>query len=1428
MINARLPDGRVLHFPDGTDPAVVQTAVKRAIAEGGGSASAPPSTEPDGADDFFESGAARDALLEASPLDPAIERRRGMEERRQAAVAAGAINPPGASGEIEDPGFLGFAGAALKENVAGPVIGLLERQRRLAESHPAVGAALRTVAPTTLLAEALPEGLRENVREDYERTREDYLAAGDNPNARAALGITTELATGLVPFLPGATKAAQAVGQGASRLAARVSPGVFEAGSAASRMLARTAGGAAEGAAVGLGNVDPNLPLAEQARQIGFSVALGGGMGSLGAAREVDQLAQQDSFYPNGRLRHGPPAPDPKIKEQVLGAFEADRAEALQKAQEGAPPDVTPSDMAEIQKGALRAVETRWQPLLAQAGAAGDEALGGLADRMQGALAPEIKAPPLRTPKDLAADALQRADMAVAQVGRRPGPTFPPAEPLPAPPLGAVPERSLPRLMTAPEIAAESASRRGRTPAAERAREVARGWRATPEEGAELARQSLPLGGIDAEAGFLRIGRNKPPAPPASPIESVMPRNEPVAPGGGPLARLQAIADRVTDQWFNRQDAPVRRVRRAGQHQLADELEVLTKRAAGAGGMMDAQRRAGPLYEGTYVYDAALKGSRRTGDGLQRIYGGMDDQALFDLDMLEVSESHMEMVGRQAAGDTLDIDPRGTAIAQQVLADLEARYGTTVDVKGRKRIAQLSDLADQHRDWMVRAWMIPLKEAGRFTDQEFHYQMAPNGTLTWGGDITAKNEFYAPFDRLMEVLGDEGESVYGLPPVPSGAANPMHRRSGGLSPDRPIARPSQSSVELAQKAVYWTERQRVRNAFADAVDATPALQAEIRKVPPGPGRGPKTGLPIQQRGSFAAWKDGTRSDYAAPPDVLRAFEVLTPKQAGVIASAGALAARTLRAGATITLEFPFRNLGRDVQDAAVYGPGFNPIYKVAVDPIAGLFEVMGNRQYAREWRANGGALSGGVAVGRPQIEATLRDVARGGSAIERRYRAEMANTSLAGRVIKTVAFPALAPMEALAESLESATKVGAYRRMRLRGMSATDAATASRDVASPDFGRAGSTGRQFNQYEAFFNAELQDLARIGKAFRRAPGTTTIKALTYLTLPAIANWYKNKDDEQYQALPEWERVAFYHPAKLDNGRYVRIPRPLGLINLAFSYGPQKFLEAMGEQDDNTAEEFGRSLVHGTPLHYVASLDFLPSAIQPAVEAMAGPGGWSTFRQQPIVPPALQEQLPEDRSLDQTSGVARAVGGALGVAPLKVDHLIQGFGAYWGRTLAQATGPAARMLGADPAQDSFTGRLAQGGSPELPVQASDIPGVRGFVSTPAIGFASDPVQRFYKLSTLAMEAKDSLDTAEKRGDVVRLQAILRDHPEVVMADMLLETRKELTELRRYQKEMLQAPGMTPEQRLELKLQIDQLVTQMAGVKMHQVADYLHGER
>mgnify|MGYP007092450690 CR=1 FL=1 len=161
----------------------------------------------------------------------------------------------------------------------------------------------------------------------------------------------------------------------------------------------------------------------------------------------------------------------------------------------------------------------------------------------------------------------------------------------------------------------------------------------------------------------------------------------------------------------------------------------------------------------------------------------------------------------------------------------------------------------------------------------------------------------------------------------------------------------------------------------------------------------------------------------------------------------------------------------------------------------------------------------------------------------------------------------------------------------------------------------------WNMFEAFSNAMLQDPARFARAMRERPWATAFKGFGYMTLPALWNYRKNKDNPDWQNLPEWEKVLFLHPHQRggegNGGRFVRVPMPPGVLTLLFSYMPQKmaaFLsgeigveEALGD----ITEEF----VQETPLRFTPAaaigegefedfaIDLLPNALQPIGELAA---------------------------------------------------------------------------------------------------------------------------------------------------------------------------------------------------------------------------------
>lgn len=887
---------------------------------------------------------------------------------------------------------------------------------------------------------------------------------------------------------------------------------------------------------------------------------------------------------------------------------------------------------------------------------------------------------------------------------------------------------------------------------------------------------------------------------------------EPVA------TRLRKLADRWVDEMSNKEEAPVRFLRRAGLGGEAGHLEKLIGRARGASRIAE-----NVIWKGVYQFDPKTNGVVRTHDSFNSIVGGLDGQAYRDLNDLMAAQHHMELVGRRDAAlaeqktmgaqgiltdppdASLRIDPRGTAEAQRILDELGKRYGVEVDpTNGAPRVRKIGNLAGRVRSWSQAAVVDQLDALGYFT---------PEGKAA----LLGKNKEYAPFFRLIDDL--EGDPVL----AGGNAAQPLKRISGGLSPDKPIAPPAESFVAQAQRVAVWAERQRVRNMLGELADANPdTIGKDIKRVGSG-------------KGAFQAYRDGQRIDYSAPADVMASLERLPPKQANMFMQAATLASRFLRAGATLTPDFAVRNFLRDQATAGTYGSefGYRPFADFAVGlwaqtPFGGAL-----KDFATKWEASGGALSDYISVERPQAQRT----AEAASGLVRlpflekpvkapRLARTWSDWKAEKGLLAKIAFPVLRPLEAASGAVEQATRIGAFRKAKMRGADDLTAGNFSRNIGL-DFGRSGSFAQRWNSVEAFANASLQDVARFSRAMREKPVATSLAASAYITAPALAMWAMNKDDPDYQSLPEWEKASFLHLAKREDGRWIRFPRPLGMLNLVYGYGLQKMLEqAIGEGHEEPVNDLLATVFNETPMRFSpvqpdpspegdirGSFEALPSIAQPAVEAAAGPGGWSSFREGPIVPRGMQEgTLPRDRALDSTSATARAVGGALGVAPLKVDHLIRGYGA--GLTVA--------------ALQAAEGALGVGPTNDLPSTAKDIPGVGGLVSSSPYGFASQPVQDLYSLEKAAANAAGSLRAARDGGRTQEYHRILREHPEALVADQLADVRRQLTDLRNARKLYRSAPGMTPENRAEALLQIDQAATQIAAGHMHMISDFLRGQR
>jgi len=118
-----------------------------------------------------------------------------------------------------------------------------------------------------------------------------------------------------------------------------------------------------------------------------------------------------------------------------------------------------------------------------------------------------------------------------------------------------------------------------------------------------------------------------------------------------------------------------------------------------------------------------------------------------------------------------------------------------------------------------------------------------------------------------------------------------------------------------------------------------------------------------------------------------------------------------------------------------------------------------------------------------------------------------------------------------------------------------------------DFQQRGWHGETLNAFYPFFNAEMQDVARFTRAMEEAPLTTALRGFTFVTLPAMANWYMNFDNPLYHQLPEVERDLFLHPFGYnpEYKKFQRISRPLGSISGLFGILPHKYLDYWAAND-----------------------------------------------------------------------------------------------------------------------------------------------------------------------------------------------------------------------------------------------------------------------
>lgn len=542
--------------------------------------------------------------------------------------------------------------------------------------------------------------------------------------------------------------------------------------------------------------------------------------------------------------------------------------------------------------------------------------------------------------------------------------------------------------------------------------------------------------------------------------------------------------------------------------------------------------------------------------------------------------------------------------------------------------------------------------------------------------ITRLNRNYIPYDRVIDSLDPEGAARF----APGSPIKPLK------GSERDVYDPFPRLIALAYRTAEFADRNRVLRAVIDLKDANPKLAGIITEAKGSGGNARRVFI------------DGKKRYFTVPPDVASALDNLQTPAMDLVTKILAFPATIQRAGVTQHPQFSLiRNPIRDQLTAAIHSKyGYVP----AVDFARGLFHALRRSDLYEEYIASGGANAAMVGMDRQNAAVTLR--------------------KLAGlRELDSV--NPINWLQQLSHMGEVGTRMGVFARARAKGASPLEAMFESKE-ATVNFGikPASQAIRFLNSITAFQRPAVLSAARFFRAYKEAPGRTTMRAASLVTLPSLALWYLNKDDKEYNEIPLWRRNLFWHVkpmrflppeareklsktelAFLDS--YIEIPKPFE-YGILFGSSVERLLEWAQKKDPKAVEALGKSVLDAF------SPPIVPTNISPLISARAN---FNPFTGRPIVPKSRAHLLPADQFGEYTTETAKAIGRRLNYAPSKIDFLAQGYAGTAGRLAFQVSDAIMRRLGGPTSP-----------RPQVPLADS-------LVARKPIGSQSESVNRFYDI-------------------------------------------------------------------------------------------------
>jgi len=348
---------------------------------------------------------------------------------------------------------------------------------------------------------------------------------------------------------------------------------------------------------------------------------------------------------------------------------------------------------------------------------------------------------------------------------------------------------------------------------------------------------------------------------------------------------------------------------------------------------------------------------------------------------------------------------------------------------------------------------------------------------------------------------------------------------------------------------------------------------------------------------------------------------------------------------TLGVEFTGANLVRDTTGATFLSKNN---FKPFIDSFKGMYSYITKDKAYQDFLRSGAGYSS-------RIQALTKE----GGARRRVKLDEFGVMTAAENILSTI--------DNIASAFEYGTRIGEFKVAKKNHRSDMDAGYAGREI-STDFAVMGAnhflTG--YMRTVPFLNAMVQSQDRvfreafISKKYDGNPTRMAMKAFLGITLPTLALYLVNRDDEDYQNIPDYEKRTNWH-IKVGDNRFVKVPRPYD-VGFVYATMPELFFKYI---EDEKGKELSDGLIWTLTQMY--GIDGTPAMMT---------GWWDLVRNKkwtgaPVVPKSLSNVEATEQYTSNTSETFVRMGEALGISPIKAEHMFNAYTGYLGGYLLAGT-------------------------------------------------------------------------------------------------------------------------------------------------------------